>query len=93
MKTIIILIVIAAGALYFSGQLRSGGNKYAIIYVSWASSLIFFNIFIAFFLYVFSHRVKNNPGEVGLKGKIGPRGNEGKSELCKFECVNKINTK
>ena len=86
MKTIIILIIIAVIALYFSGQLRGNGNKYALIYTSWATSLLFFNIFIAFFLYTFNHRVKNNLGEVGLKGKIGPRGEEGESEICKFEC-------
>ena len=33
-----------------------------------------------------SNWFKNNPGEVGLKGKIGPRGEEGESEICKFEC-------
>tara|TARA_Y200000002_G_scaffold363136_1_gene350925 strand:- start:208 stop:471 length:264 start_codon:yes stop_codon:yes gene_type:complete len=87
MKTIIILVIITFGALYFSSQLRSNGNKYAILYVSWASSLLFFNIFMAFFLYVFTHRVKNNEGEIGLKGDIGPRGYEGKSDLCKFKCA------
>ena len=86
MKTIIVLIIIAVAALFFSGKMRSNGNKYALLYTSWATSLLFINIIMAFFLYIFNHRVKNNPGEVGLKGKIGPRGEEGESEICKFEC-------
>jgi hypothetical protein len=87
MKIIIILIIISIAALYISGNLRSGGNKYSILYVSWATSLLFFNIFMAFFLYFFTHQIKKKPGELGLPGKIGPRGYEGPPEECKFECT------
>jgi len=46
---------------------------------------------MAFFLYFFTHQIKKKPGEIGLPGKIGPRGYEGESEECKFECTKKIN--
>ena len=87
MKTIIILIILLGVALFYSGKLKQGGNKYAVLYVSWSSSLLFFNIFMAFFLYIFTHQIKKRPGEIGLKGKMGPRGYEGEPEECKFECV------
>ena len=86
MKTIIILIVLAVAAIYFSNQLKGGGNKYSVLFVSWATSLLFFNIFISFFLYLFTHQIKKNQGEVGIKGKMGPRGKEGEPEICKFQC-------
>ena len=84
MKIIIILVIISIAALYISGNLSSGGNKYSIL--SWATSLLFFNIFMAFYLYFFTHQIKKKSGELGLPGKIGPRGYEGDSEYCNFEC-------
>lgn len=75
-----------AVALIYSGKLKEGGNKYAVLYVSWSTSLLFFNIFMAIFLYTFNHKIKNRPGEIGLPGKMGPRGYEGESEICRFEC-------
>ncbi len=86
MKTIIILIIIALSALYFSSKLKKNGSKYDGIFASWATSLLFFNIMIALFFYFFNHQVKKKEGEIGLKGKLGPRGYEGRSELCKFKC-------
>lgn len=86
MKMIIILIALAVAAIYFSNQVKGGGNKYSALFVSWATSLLFFNIFIALFLYMFTHQIKKRPGEVGLKGKIGPRGKEGTPKQCKFKC-------
>ena len=85
MKTIIILIILAASALYFSSNLKTG-SKYASLFSSWATSLLFFNIMIALFFYFFHHQIKKKEGEIGLKGNLGPRGEEGRSELCKFKC-------
>ena len=42
----------AVAAIYFSNQLKGGGNKYSALFVSWATSLLFFNIFIALIFFL-----------------------------------------
>ena len=39
-----------------------------------------------YFLYYFSHSIKEAPGEEGMQGLRGLRGREGNSEYCYFKC-------
>ena len=86
MNFIIVLIIFSFVAFYVSSMLVKG-DEILTMFSTWSLTLIIINLLVALFIYIFTHSVKNSKGNVGLRGKVGPRGEEGKSENCKFACV------
>lgn len=83
MKFILIIIFFAATAFYVTNKLKTD-NEFLSLYVTWSTTLVLINLLVTLFIYMFTHSVKNSKGNVGVKGKIGRRGEEGKPKYCNF---------
>ena len=86
MRIFFIILVVGAVGIFTANQVNDNKNPLIPLFVSWGTSLIIINMISGYFLYYFSHSIKEAPGEEGLKGVRGLRGREGNSQYCDFKC-------
>ena len=84
MNFIFVLIAIGIACYYANGQIKNIDNPLLMLYITWVTVLIFLNILVSIFIYLFSHSVKSTQGNEGIRGKTGIRGDEGPEEYCQF---------
>tara|TARA_B110000027_G_C15845687_1_gene180419 strand:- start:41 stop:313 length:273 start_codon:yes stop_codon:yes gene_type:complete len=84
MNFIVVLIAIGVAVFYANQQIKTIEEPLLLLYVTWVTVLIALNILISIYIYLFSHSIKESPGNKGIRGAIGIRGEEGKSAYCPF---------
>ena len=87
MNFLIVLITIGVACSYANSQIQKLNEPLLLYYATWVTILISLNVLVSVFIYLFTHSLKENPGNTGIRGKTGIRGEEGKSQYCDFPRV------